>query len=437
MNRAGSGWFRRVNNAAVTALIFSGCVLGAAAPPAQASDWPQWRGPSRNGISKETQWTSRWPAGGPRRLWGKQVGQGFSSVAVSAGRLYTMGNMANQDVVSCLQATTGKTLWQYRYPAAAGDYPGPRATPTVHAGNVYTLSREGLALCLNAVTGKQVWRRDVGRDARAQAPGWGFASSPLIQGNLVLYNVGRAGVALDKKTGRIAWVSGPGTAGYSSPVPFTIVPQQRSAVAIFAGSGIVALNPATGSTLWQYPWNTSFDVNAADPIFSGDTVFISSNYGKGGALLRLSGNKPSLVWENRNMRNHFNSCVLVGGALFGNDENTLKCIDLRTGTERWRMRGMGKGGLIAAGGKLLVLTERGELVVANAAPDRFTEIARAKVLDGTCWTHPVLANGLLYCRSQEGSLVCLDLRSKVGQQQQQQQRVASRKTNATKLRRTL
>lgn len=154
-------------------------------------------------------------------------------------------------------------------------------------------------------------------------------------------------------------------------------------------------------------------MNAADPLFAADTVFISSNYGKGGALLRgVGADRPSLVWETRNLRNHFNSSVRVGGALYGNDENTLKCIDVQTGEERWRMRGMGKGGLIAAANKLLVLTERGELVIVAATPDRFTELARAKVVDGTCWTHPVLANGLLYCRSQEGALVCLDLRAK-------------------------
>lgn len=403
----------RAKTAVFAALLSGACVLLApAVMPAGATDWPQWRGPARKGVSAETNWVSRWPGGAPKRLWSKQVGQGFSSVAVAGGRLYTMGNQNNQDVVSCLQAATGKVLWQSRYPCAAGDYGGPRATPTVHGGNVYTLSREGLALCLNASTGKSVWRRDVGRETRAQMPGWGYASSPLIQGNLVLYNIGRAGVALDKKTGHIAWKSGAGLAGYASPVPFT-AGAQNSGVAMFAGSGIVAVNPATGRTLWQYPWATSFDVNAADPIFSGDTVFISSNYNKGGALLRFGASgRPSVIWENRNMRNHFNSCVLVGGALYGNDENTLKCVDLRTGAERWRMRGMGKGGLIAAAGKLLVLTERGELVVVSATPDRFNEIARAKVLDGTCWTHPVLAGGLLYCRNQEGALVCLDLRAK-------------------------
>jgi len=389
-------------------LLLTALSLGTAA---RAADWPQWRGPARNGISSETQWLSRWSGSGPRRLWTANVGQGFSSVAVKAGRLYTMGNAGGQDVVSCLQAASGKVVWQYRYSCAAGDYGGPRATPTVHNGNVYTLSREGLALCLNAATGKVVWRREVAREARAQAPQWGFAGSPLVEGKAVLYNVGTAGVALDKNSGAVLWSSGPKVAGYASPVAYTAGKQRG--VAFFVGWGIVALDPNNGRPFWQYPWPTSFDVNAADPVFSGDTVFISSNYGKGGALLRgISAARPALVWETREMRNHFNSCVRVGDALYGNDENTLKCVDARTGAERWRMRGMGKGGLIAANNKLLALTERGELVVIAATPDRFTELARAKILDGTCWTHPVLANGLLYGRSHEGTLVCVDLRAK-------------------------
>jgi outer membrane protein assembly factor BamB len=372
------------------------------------ADWPQWRGPSRNGISAEKGLLSTWSGSGPRRVWTQRIGQGFSSVAVKGNLVYTVGNYNGEDYISAIGATTGKVAWQHRYKCEAGDYAGPRATPVVHEGNVYTMSREGVAFCLNAATGKVVWQKDLAGDA--QRPQWGFAGSPLIQGGLVLYNIGAAGVAADKKTGRVVWKSGGGPAGYSSPTPFTAGGQ--TGVAIFAGTALLGLNPTTGKEMWEYPWQTSYDVNAADPIFSGDSVFISSNYGKGGALLRLAGGRPTLVWENRNMKNHFNTCVLLNGSLYGNDENTLKCIDWRTGDEKWRMRGMDKGGLIAADGKIIALTGRGELVLASATPGAFNELARAKVLDGTCWTHPVLANGLLYCRSQEGNLVCLDMKGK-------------------------
>jgi outer membrane protein assembly factor BamB len=289
----------------------------------------------------------------------------------------------------------------------------------VEANRVYTFSREGQAFCLNAASGARIWGKDLYRETGAPPPRWGFAGSPLVQGKLVIYNIGGAGAALDKVSGRLVWKSSAGTAGYASPVAYTVGGQRG--VAIFTGTALVGVDPVSGRVLWQYPWQTVYEVNAADPIFAGDTVFISSNYNRGGALLRLgrgggaqrgAGPRgPTVVWENRNMRNHFNSCVLLGGYLYGNDQNTLKCLDLRTGAQRWQQRGMGKGGLIAVNGHLLVLTERGTLALSRANPVQYTELAHASVLRGTCWTHPVLANGLVYCRSHEGELICLDLRA--------------------------
>lgn len=384
-----------------------GVAVCALAMAARAEDWPQWRGPQRNGISAEA---FRWPAGGPKRVWTAQVGEGFSAVAVKNGRVYTVGNRDGSDTILCLNATNGQPIWRYSYRCSSGDYGGPRATPVLDGNNVYTMSRDGVAYCLNATTGQRVWVVDVRQHVNAQTPQWGFAGSPLIEGNLALYNVGTAGVALNKANGNLVWGSGPKNAGYASPVAFSM--GGKRGVAFFVGWGIVAVNPADGRPLWQYRWETNYDVNAADPIVTGDTVFISSNYNRGAALLRVGSGRPSAVWENRNMRNHFNTCVLVNGFLYGNDENTLKCIDLKSGGERWSLRGIGKGGLITTSGVLIVLSERGELFAANASPDRYTELGRTKVLDGTCWTHPVLANGFLYCRSHEGALVCLDARSR-------------------------
>lgn len=372
------------------------------------ADWPQWRGPNRNGISAETGILSAFPSGGPKSVWTANIGTGFTTVAVSRGRVYTMGNYQEQDWVSCLNATTGKVIWVHKYPQGAGDYSGPRATPTVAEGKVYTFSREGLAFCLDAATGKILWQKNIASETRAAAPRWGFAGSPLIFDNLLIFNVGGGGVALDKNTGRVVWSSGTDIPGYASPVAFTL--GGKRGVAIFAKDSLKALDPASGRVQWSYPWQTSYDVNAADPIFSGDSVFISSNYGKGGSVLRIAGGKPTSVWENRNMKNHFNSCVLVGGTLYGNDENTLRALNYATGAERWNMRGMDKGGLIAADGKLIALTGRGELVIIRAVPTAFTELGRAKILDGQTWAHPVLANGLLYCRNDKGNLVCLDMR---------------------------
>lgn len=390
--------------------LVGACALGVLSPVAsgRAADWPQWRGPARNGISTETDWNFRWPASGPPRVWSAQVGEGFSSVAVTGGRLYTMGNADDKDTVHCLNAVTGKPVWSYRYAAASGDYGGPRATPVVDGTAVYTLSRDGLAHCLNAATGKVIWSRDLRKETGGETPQWGFAGSPLVRGGRIYYNVGGAGIALDGG-GRVVWKSRGGKAGYASPVAFGS--GKGASILLFTATGLTAVEAQTGRQQWQFPWQTSYDVNAADPIPVGGNIFISSNYGTGCALI-APGRQPRAVWQNRNMKNHFNSCVLLNGNLYGNDENTLKCLDAATGQERWRSRGMGKGGLIAADGKLIVLTERGELLVVSAEPGAYKELARARVIDGTNWTHPVLANGRIYCRSHEGKLVCLDVRAK-------------------------
>lgn len=400
----------------VVVVVTTVLALGTLGARLAAADWPQWRGPRRNGISVETAWLRQWTTA-PGRVWTAQVGEGYSSVAVAGGRVYTMGSAGSQDTVYCLDAQNGQVIWRYAcaHPSRQnyGGDPGPNSTsttPTVEAGNVYTLGREGLALCLNAVTGKVLWQNDLQRTTAAQVPRWGFAGSPLIEGNLVILNACSTGVALNKASGRVVWKSGPSPAGYSSPYAYTI--GQQRGVALFTASSIAGINPANGRLLWQHPWETNYEVNAADPLFAGDTVFISSGYNRGCALIRVGGGKPSVVWENRNMRNHFNSCVLVDGAIYGNDANTLKCLDLKTGQERWSMRGLGQGGLMAANGHLLVITERGELKVIKASPDRFTPVASAQVMRGTCWTPPALADGFIYVRSREGELACLDARAK-------------------------
>lgn len=344
-------------------------------------------------------------------MWAAQVGQGFSGVAVAAGRAYTLGNRGGQDTVYCFNATNGQVLWRHSYRCDPGDYEGPRATPAVDSSRVYTMSREGYAFCLDAATGRVIWQKDLRAESNAQPPQWGFAGSPLIDGNLALFNVGTAGIAVNKANGKTVWISGPQMAGYATPVPFQS--GGTRAVAFFVAWGLVAVNPRDGKPLWQHRWETQFGVNAADPVFSGDTAYISTGYNRGGALVRFGGGRARAVWENRNMRTHFNGCVLVGKTLYGNDDGRLRSLDLATGTERWSARGtMGKGGLLAADGKLWVVTEQGELVVVQATPDKYSEIARARIADGGIWTQPSLANGLFYVRSREGNLVCLDLRGR-------------------------
>jgi outer membrane protein assembly factor BamB len=377
------------------------------------ADWPQFRGPNRDGISQEKGWVKTGTVA--RIVWEGQVGAGYSAVAIKGGRLYTMGNRGGMDVVACLDAVTGTGIWEYAYPCQAGSYPGPRCTPTVEGDSVYAISREGVLLCLDAGKGTVLWQCALAKEVGLKVPGWGLSGSPLVVGNLVIVNAGARGLAVDKATGMVKWSSGGGGSGYASPVLFK---QGRvSAVLVFAAKGIEAVESATGKELWSHPWKTGYDVNAADPLVIGDKVLISSGYDKGAALLSVAGTACKVEWENKNLASHFSSPILWGSSVYGNSGNVgrgaeLRCIDPATGAVRWSRKEIGFGSLILADGKLIVLNEKGVLSVAEASPEGYSELWSQKVLDGTCWTMPTLCNGLIYCRNDKGRLVCLNLSGK-------------------------
>jgi len=381
-----------------------------------AADWYQWRGPNRDGISNEKGWSSTWPESGPKKLWEKSLGVGYATAAVSNGRVYTMGNADKTDTVYCLNADTGAEIWKHSYPCAteSGGHPGPASTPTVDGEEVYTLSREGDLYCFNKASGDVIWHKNI-KDFSAKSPEWDFACSPLILGDMIIIDAGMA-IALSKSNGNLIWntkdygeswgLKSQG-GGYSSPHAFQLDGVPR--LAVFNSSGLVILDPKNGKELNIHPWRTDWNVNAATPIVSGDKVFISSGYNVGCALLQMDGNNLSVVWQSKNMRNHFNSCVLWEGHLYGFDESQLRCLDWETGDVKWTKRGMGKGSLMIADGKLIIMSDKGQLVIAEASPDSFNELASAKVLSGLCWTVPVLSGGKIYCRSHPGVLVCLDV----------------------------
>jgi len=396
----------------LTLLIPAAVLIAAEEGPGKAKvfDWPNWRGPDRNGISRETNWKARWPEEGPKVLWKASVGTGFSSIAVSDGRAFTMGNTDDVDTVWCLDARTGKRLWKHSYSCskAPRNYEGgPSSTPTVDGGRVYTLSKDGHLFCFEAPTGKIVWQKNVRKDFAAKKPTWGFASSALIIDDVLYLNVGSSGLALKKATGKAVWQSGKGPAGYATPVPFNHKGKRH--LAIFGQNALIVVEAATGRQLCRSPWKTSYDINAADPIIWDGKAFISSGYNKGCSLVEIAP-EPRTIWQNRSMRNHFNSCVLLDGYVYGFDESQLRCLDAKTGQQKWTQKGLGKGSLMAAQGRLIILSARGELVTADANSESFKQISRAKVLSGKCWTVPVLAGGRIYCRNAAGNVVCLDVK---------------------------
>lgn len=394
----------------------SGEGAGAGARPPAATpgpDWSHWRGPAGNGISPEKDWFSPWPPQGPKRFWKATLGAGYSSFALAGGRLYTMGNLAGRDVVYCLDAATGSALWKHSYPCGSDpSYPGPRATPTVDGDRVYTLSRKGHLFCLDAATGKLRWAREAARDAGARLPQWDLGGSVLVAGRLLVLNVGSAGLALDKETGETVWSSGKGPSGYATPVPYEL--QGRQGVALFGFNRILGLDPADGKLLWEHPWSTGCDVNAADPIVTGDKVFFSSGYGTGCALVQFEPGPPRVLWKNQNLAEHFSSPILLDGCIYGFDGNagsqgSLRCLDLATGELKWSHGGL-VGSLVAADGKLLILSELGELLVVEASPAAYKELARAQLVGGQCFTVPLLSGARAYCRNTAGEVLCVSTR---------------------------
>jgi outer membrane protein assembly factor BamB len=264
--------------------------------------------------------------------------------------------------------------------------------------------------CLDAAKGTVVWSKRLNRELGLEIPTWGCASSVLVEGEVAVVNMGSAGVALDRKSGKVVWVSAKSMGAYATPVPLKIGSEE--CLAILTRQSLVAVKAANGQQVWSYPWQTSYDVNAADPILDGDKIFISSGYNHGGTVVKMTGQTPEKVWENKNLRNHFNSCVLWQGYLYGPDDSGLRCVAFETGDLKWTYGGFGKGSLMVADGKLVGLSEKGELIIAEATPAAFTPISRAQVLKGKCWTTPVLANGHIYCRNAVGDVVCVDVSAK-------------------------
>ncbi|MDQ3622872.1 MAG: PQQ-like beta-propeller repeat protein [Verrucomicrobiota bacterium] len=384
-----------------------------------AADWPHYRGPGYDG-SVRAKGALIVPGGAPEVLWKASVGKGTSAVTVSGGRAYTMGNVGGKDSVFCLDANTGRPIWRHQSPVALDPNMfegGPRATPTVSGELVFCVSHQGDLSALDAGSGKRLWVRHYQQDFGGRRPQWGYAGSPTVEGNLVLVDAGGAGastVALDKNSGRVVWKSGSDEAGYASVVVATLA-GRRTAIVLKAGA-LVGLDVKSGNEWWRWPWKTEYDVNAATPVVLGDRILISSGYNAGATLLEVTPRGVSERWRNKNLRAHINSPVIAQGYVFGIDGNTgggnLVCLDLSNGAKRWQEKTVKGGSLIVVNGKFIVLTEKGELVVADASPAGFYPQLRARVLDPRCWVQPSFAAGRLFVKNNEGQIACLDLGAK-------------------------
>lgn len=410
----------RTTNYSATVIVAGALTLGSVATIV-AADWPSFRGPNHDGRSAEN---ITWPKDGPRQVWKINVGIGHSAVSVVGDRAYTMGNANDTDTVFGIDVATGKILWTHSYPCAEKvgikDYDGPFATPTVANGVVYTLSRKGDVFALDARDGKVKWARNIVKDDDVRLPAFGgLAGSPLILGDKLILNGSSGGMALDAKTGQTLWKSGMGAGGHATPVPLQI--GQKTHLAIHSPRALTVVDAADGKQVWTTERRQPIGVNAPDPVVDGTKVFVTAGRGFGGALFDVTGATTPL-WEQEGLSSHWHTSVLVNGFLYGPEGNnsegagrsatSLRCLDWRTGEIKWTEPKLEFNGLIAVGGKLLVLTEMGDLVLAEASPDAYRELGSARVIEGRAFTAPVFANGKVYARNTRGDVVCLDLSGK-------------------------
>ncbi len=397
-------------------------VLLALGARAVADDWPQFLGPSRNGIYSGPPLKETWSASGPAVRWRHPVGQGLSGPVVVQNRVILFHRVANREVVEAMDAATGKTLWQYGYATNYRDDfgfdEGPRAVPVVANGIVYTFGAEGQLHAVDLATGARVWSEDTMKRFGVPKNFFGSAGSPIVEDGRVIANIGgpMAGiVAFDARTGAVQWTATTDGASYSSGVAVTLGGKR---VAVFlTRAGLVGIDPVSGEVRFRKPWRArqAASVNAATPLVKGDALFISAEYGPGAAVVRVDGSTLTQVWaDDDTLSNHYATSVLLDGILYGfhgrqEFGQSLRAVEFDTGKVRWTQDGLRAGTVTLAGNRLVVLRETGELILASASSDRFMPIARAQVLPATVRATPALSNGFLYARNDD-TLICLDLR---------------------------
>jgi len=398
----------------LTIFVVAIVIAASAGMRVAAEDWPQFRGSEQNGISTEKGLFHEWPDGGPQQLWNTDLGNGYSGMTVVGDRLYTMFGRGGDTFVGCFDVASGKEIWAFnagrQWKDSQGD--GPRSTPTVDGEVVYAVTANGVLFALSTTEGAELWKRDLVKSYKAKIPRWGMSGSPVIVGNLLLLEVGGPEVlmaAFDKKSGEEVWRSRTGKAGYSTPYLIT-TGGVRQAV-FFTAEKLYSVAPDTGKVYWQKPWKTSWNVNAAMPVFiAPDQRFVSSGYDTGAALLRISGDARSMkvdeIWTSRKMKNQFSSSIYLDGYFYGFDNKNLTCLDAKTGEMRWRERDLGHGSLMLADGHLIVLGDKGQLVLVEASPEAYREKGRVQLFKGKTWTVPTLSDGRLFVRD-ENEMVAL------------------------------
>lgn len=388
------------------------------APPANAAPaeeratarpyWTDFRGPRRDGHYDEMPILTKWPKQGPPRLWRKPIGGGYASFVSANGKAFTIEQRRHQEVVAAYDLAGGREVWSHAWDAffqesMGGD--GPRATPTWDEGRLYALGAEGELRCLDAGGGRRLWSKNILRENGAQNLTWGMAAAPLVVDDKLIVLPGGPGgksvVAYNKLTGEPLWRALDDKQAYTSPMLVTLAGQKQ--ILIVSARRALGLT-VDGEFLWDYPWTTEYDINAAQPVIVGpDRFILSAGYDHGAALVRVARTGDSFsatrVWENNRMKNKFTSSVLHGGHIYGLDEAILACVNAETGELKWKGGRYGYGQVVLASGHIIVTAENGDLALVRATPDRHEELVRFSAVEGKTWNHPAITGGVLLVRN--------------------------------------
>ena len=380
-----------------------------AAAAKEGAEWPGFRGPDRDGIVRGVRIKTNWSQSPPVQMWRRPVGPGWSSFAVRGDLLYTQEQRGDDEVVACYKMTTGELEWRHRDAVRfweSNGGAGPRATPTLSNGRVYTFGATGVLNALDAGDGAVMWSRNVGSDSDTKVPGWGFASSPLVVDDVVIVAAAGKLVAYDIATGKPRWLGPDHGGSYSSPHRLTI--DGVTQILLLNAAGATSVAPTNGTLLWEHAWRGATIVQPA-LIANGD-ILISTGGAAGGigtrriaVALGPGGWTVGERWTSVGLKPYFNDLVVHKGHAFGFDGSILACIALEDGKRKWKDGRYGNGQLVLLPDQdlLLVLSEKGELALVGATPDQFRELARFPAITGKTWNHPVLVGDVLLVRNGE------------------------------------
>jgi len=398
-------------------LIAALTVCSLAVSLAAAADWPNFFGPTRNGLAPDTGLNKDWRNNPPPVVWRVPMSDnGYAGPCVADGKVFIIDRNGSNDVVRCLRLADGGEVWRCSYEEGGGDnYGFARTTPSYAEGKVYTLSRLGILCCIDATSGKILWSKALMRDFGGKPPQWHYSGSPLVDGNKVIVQSGSPQgnvIAFNRDTGATVWVSdNTDTAGYATATVATILGQRQYVMP--TGKAVIGLNPDTGKTLWGFNWTTKYDVNASQPIIEGNFVFITSGYGSGCALVEITPQGPRPRWDNREISAHFSSPIYYNGYIYSDSDaggGSLVCMSPQQGQVAWRQGGLEKGGLLIADEVIIACAgNSGDVVMCKADPSGYQELGRIKPLGGQSWTAPILSDGMLLVRNKQ-ALACLKVK---------------------------